>query len=432
MGLEPKGDLFIAQSDGSIAKERPTKKKFKLWPFKKSSLKTLRLINALCYALAALIVLGSIHTSSSDDYDDYQAWITNQTLLSVAPYTQYIWYAIFLLQGLFIAASFIPSLWSSELLGYHALTDIPTGLEAFQKSIPVVHYPALCASTALSVYSFFQWNIMSLAFAGSFASTYFSFNIIRYQLKHVTISPNYGNSFRKIKRWMQRRRVADEKNTLNESLNGRGDVTNNGVLQYIFLKLPFELYAGYNLGWSVSLLNIIVHKSITSVLFDAVLAYVSLSALLGVGCYMMWKEKKGLCYGVGVGLAWYLFGVFFELVHPSSTVVYTTYSDVDIAAIKYMSVTFAGILVSIVALWAIKHVIKGEKRKRLDEEHDEEEEDDDDVGKFVLHGIASVESGGRRIIDEAGDGVDHVSMVIDDALDEAEEGVERVFDAMGV
>ena len=126
------------------------------------------------------------------------------------------------------------------------------------------------------------------------------------------------------------------------------------------------------------------------------------------------------------------FGVFFELVHPSSTVVYTTYSDVDIAAIKYMSVTFAGILVSIVALWAIKHVIKGGKRKRLDEEHDEEEEDDDDVGKFVLHGIASVESGGRRIIDEAGDGVDHVSMVIDDALDEAEEGVERVFDAMGV
>jgi len=431
MGLEPKGDLFIAQSDGSIAKERPVKKKFKLWPFKKSRLKTLRLINALCYALAALIVLSSIHTSSSDDYDDYQAWITNQTLLSVAPYTQYIWYAIFILQGLFIAASFVPSLWSSELLGYTALTDIPTGLEAFQKSIPVVHYPALCASTALAVYSFFQWNIMSLAFAGSFASTYFLFNIIIYQLDAVTISPNYGNSFRKIKRWMQRRRVADEKNTLNESLNGSRDATNNGVLQYIFLKLPFELYAGYNLGWSVSLLNIIVHKSITSVLFDAVLAYVSLSALLGVGCYMMWKEKKGLCYGVGVGLAWYLFGVFFELVHPSSTVVYTTYSDVDIAAIKYMSVTFAGILVSIVALWAIKHVIKGGKR-RLDEEHDEQEEDDDDVGKFVLHGIASVESGGRRIIDEAGDGVDHVSMVIDDALDEAEEGVERVFDAMGV
>ena len=310
MGLEPKGDLYIAQSDGSIAKDQQPASN----PFKDSRLKTLRLINALCYALAALIVLSSIHTSSSDDYDDYQAWITNQTLLSVAPYTQYIWYAIFILQGLFIAASFVPSLWSSELLGYTALTDIPTGLEAFKKSIlqafkksiPVVHYPALCASTALSVYSFFQWNIMSLAFAGSFASTYFSFNIIRYQLKHVTISPNYGNSFRKIKRWMQRRRVADEKNTLNESLNGRGDVTNNGVLQYIFLKLPFELYAGYNLGWSVSLLNIIVHKSITSVLFDAVLAYVSLSALLGVGCYMMWKEKKGLCYGVGVGLAWYL------------------------------------------------------------------------------------------------------------------------------
>ena len=196
MGLEPKGDLYIAQSDGSIAKDQQPASN----PFKDSRLKTLRLINALCYALAALIVLSSIHTSSSDDYDDYQAWITNQTLLSVAPYTQYIWYAIFILQGLFIAASFIPSLWSSELLGYHALTDIPTGLEAFKKSIPVVHYPALCASTALSVYSFFQWNIMSLAFAGSFASTYCLFNIIRYQLDAVTTS---GFTFNRMKRWMQ-------------------------------------------------------------------------------------------------------------------------------------------------------------------------------------------------------------------------------------
>jgi len=353
MGLEPKGDLFIAQSDGSIAKERPVKKKFKLWLFKKSRLKTLRLINALCYALAALIVLSSIHTSSSDDYDDYQAWITNQTLLSVAPYTQYIWYALFILQGLFIAASFIPSLWSSELLGYHALADIPTGLEAFQKSIPVVHYPALCASTALAVYSFFKWNTMSLAFAGSFASTYCLFNIIRYQLDAVTTS---GFTFNRMKRWMQRRRVPDapDENTLNDLLNDR-DVSIQ-IQQYIFLKLPFELYAGYNLAWSVSLLNIIVRKLFRSVVLSEVLACVSLVALLCVGCYVMWKEKKGLCYGVGVGMAWYLIGIFFQLVYLSFPIMYS-YSDAAIAVTKYMSIIFANILVSTIALRAVKNVI---------------------------------------------------------------------------
>eukprot|EP00985_Skeletonema_marinoi_P016640 scaffold8985_cov161-Skeletonema_marinoi.AAC.2 len=357
MGLEPKGDLYIAQSDGSIAKDQQPASN----PFKDSRLKTLRLINALCYALAALIVLSSIHTSSSDDYDDYQAWITNQTLLSVAPYTQYIWYAIFLLQGLFIAASFVPSLWSSELLGYTALTDIPTGLEAFKKSIlqafkksiPVVHYPALCASTALSVYSFFQWNIMSLAFAGSFASTYCLFNIIRYQLDAVTTS---GFTFNRMKRWMQRRRVPDapDENTLNDLLNDR-DVSIQ-IQQYIFLKLPFELYAGYNLAWSVSLLNIIVRKLFRSVVLSEVLACVSLVALLCVGCYVMWTEKKGLCYGVGVGMAWYLIGIFFQLVYLSFPIMYS-YSDAAIAVTKYMSIIFANILVSTIALRAVKNVI---------------------------------------------------------------------------
>ena len=326
MGRQPKstpapiiGDLFVAQADGSIAKDKdpqPASNPFN----KKPRLKWLRLINAFCYALSALIVLSSIHTSTNDDYQNAEAWMTNQTLLSVAPYTQYIWYALYFLQGLFITASFLPSLWSSELLGYTALTDKTTAKEAlFKKSLPVAHYSPLCASTALSVYSFFIWNLMSLAFASSCASTFFLVRIIKYHLDTVTA---FGATFNKMKRWFQRRPAPDappDENTLNEYLNNDGVDVTNQIQHYIFLKLPFELYAGYNLAWSVSLYNIIVCKLFGSVVLSELLAFVSLVALVGVGCYVMWTEKKGLCYGVGVGMAWYLVSRSIVIVDCGST-----------------------------------------------------------------------------------------------------------------
>ncbi len=315
MGRQPKstakssvgvGSLFVAQADGSIAKDKdpqPASNPFK----KKPRLQWLRLINAFCYALSALIVLSSIHTSSNDDYEDVEAWMGKQTLLSVAPYTQYIWYALYFLQGLYIAASYMPSLWSSELLGYTALNDKTIFKEAFHKSLPVTHYAPLCSSTALSVYSYFKWNIMTLAFASSCASTFFLVRIIKYQLDTVTVTA-VGAAINKMKRWFQRRRATDnapDENTLNEYLNDGADVTNQ-IQHYIFLKLPFELYAGYNLAWSVSLYNIIVCKLFGSVVLSELLTFVSLMALVGAGCYITWTEKKGLCYGVGVGMAWYL------------------------------------------------------------------------------------------------------------------------------
>jgi len=305
------GDLYVAQSDGSLVKEQAKEQNEQpaVNPFKDSRIQALRLINALSYALTTISVLSSIHISkNSNEYDNYTVWMTNQTLLSVAPYTQYIWYMLFFLQGLFIAASFIPSLWSSELLGYTEFAAI-TGKEAIKKSLPVVLYPALCASTVLMVHSF-KMNMMGLAFVGSCACTYLLVTIMRFQVDTVTGLSN-ENAFSDIKRWFQRRRAsastlqsAPDENTLNNFLNDV-DVTNQ-IQQYIFIKLPFELYAGYNLALNVTLLNVIVHKSIGSAALNVVLAYVSLVLLLVVGCYVMWKEKKGLCYGVGAGLAWYL------------------------------------------------------------------------------------------------------------------------------
>jgi len=197
---------------------------------------------------------------------------------------------------------------------------------------------------------------MSLAFVSSCASTFFLVRIIKYHLDTVTA---FGATFNKMKRWFQRRSAPDappDENTLNQYLNNDGVDVTNQIQHYIFLKLPFELYAGYNLAWSVSLYNIIVCKLFGSVVLSELLAFVSLVALVGVGCYVMWTEKKGLCYGVGVGMAWYLVGIFSQLVYLSFPIMYS-YSDAAIAATKYMSIIFANILVSTIVLRAVKNVL---------------------------------------------------------------------------
>ena len=267
-------DLYIAHTDGSLRKEQPDMNNV----FDDSRIKSLRLINALSYALTTIVVLSSIHTSSNNQYDDYEVWMANQTLLSVAPHTQYIWYPLFILQGLFIAASYLPSLWSSELLGYTALAA-ETG---YKKSLPVVHYSALCASTLMMMYSV-KLNIMSLAFAGSCVSTYFLAHIIKYQLDTGT-TPTDENA---------------------DGILG----SRKQIQQYVFLKLPFELYAGYNFALNVAFLNIIMHKLFGSVVFNVMLSSVSLVVMLVVGCYVTWMEKNWWCCGIGGGMAWYLVSI---------------------------------------------------------------------------------------------------------------------------
>jgi len=342
--------------------------------FEDSRIKTLRLINALSYALTTVISLGSIHTSVNDEYDDYEVWITNQTLLSVAPYTQYIWYLLFILQGLFIAASFLPALWSSGLLGYNVLA----AQAGYKHSLPVVHYPALCASTLLMMHSA-KLNFMFLAFVGSCASTYFLVSIIKYQLDNDT-TPSEEDAFSEITKWFQGRGAPAASTLQLDDVESPSPIDENNKLkdriqQYFFLKLPFEMYAGYNLALNLAFLNIIIHKLIGSAVVNVVLATVSLLALLGVGCYVTWKEKKGLCYGVGGGLAWYMFGVFFQLISPSNPVS-MTYSEGAIAAAKYMAIIFANIILSTVVLRAAKNVIN---YNVVHDENDDEEEDEDDV-----------------------------------------------------
>ncbi len=282
------GDYYIAQADdisidggGKIHEGGANNSNNEL--FQNSRIKSLRLINTLSYLLTTVTILTTIHTTfygNDDEYDDYTDWMANQTLLSVAPYTRYIWYVLFVLQGLFVGAAFMEGLQMNVLLGYTALAKSQEEQQANSNNkkltSPVVHYPALCASGLLMMYSV-KLNIMTCALLGSCFTTYFLVNIIKFQLLNTTVATDASTTSKK--EWIQ---------------------------QYICIQLPFELYAGYNLGLNLMFLNIVLRKLIpNAITFDVFLAAVSLVSLLIVGCYVTWKEKR-LYYGVGGGLVWYL------------------------------------------------------------------------------------------------------------------------------
>ena len=380
--------------------------------FQNSRLKSLRFINTLSYLLTTVTILTTIHTNfygNDDEYDNYTEWMANQTLLSVAPYTRYIWYVLCVLQALFVGAAFMEGLQMNMLLGYTALakSQEEEQLEANNNlTSPVVHYPALCASSLLMMYSV-KLNIMTCALLGSCLTTYFLINIIKFHLWNTTTTVATDTTTTTSKKeWFQ---------------------------QYICIQLPFELYAGYNLGLNIMFLNIVLRKLIPSAItFDVFLAAVSLVTLLIVGCYVTWKEKR-LYYGIGGGLVWYLvsakhqlsyewciivtllrfirlylyeslnhyavvisfifkyavcslytynnikLGVYFQLV-DLSTPIMTTYSSGVIEAIMYMAVIFANIILSTVVLRAAKNhihmrIVCGSGRM------DDVVSDDDDEGE---------------------------------------------------
>jgi hypothetical protein len=292
------GDYYIAQADdisidgggklhGGEATNNSSNNELL---FQNSRLKSLRLINTLSYLLTTVTILTTIHTTfygNDDEYNNYTDWMANQTLLSVAPYTRYVWYVLCALQALFVGAAFMEGLQMNVLLGYNT-AQLAESQEATTEQLqnnnnnnnltsPVGHYPALCVSSLLMMYSV-KLNIMTCALLGSCLTTYFLVYIIKFQLLNTTVTTDAPSSTSK-KEWIQ---------------------------QYICIQLPFELYAGYNLGLNCMFLNIVLRKLIpNAITFDVFLAAVSLVALLIVGCYVTWKEKR-LYYGIGGGLVWYL------------------------------------------------------------------------------------------------------------------------------
>jgi hypothetical protein len=100
-------------------------------------------------------------------------------------------------------------------------------------------------------------------------------------------------------------------NVSEEGVGGRadGDNSNNSkVVQYMTVRLPFELYAGYILSLNCVYLNaaIISNLSMLPTWVYLVIANACLVGLFFVGCILLWR---GRVYGSGISLIWYLVSV---------------------------------------------------------------------------------------------------------------------------
>jgi hypothetical protein len=96
--------------------------------------------------------------------------------------------------------------------------------------------------------------------------------------------------------------------------DGGGDNSNNSkVVQYMTVRLPFELYAGYILSLNCVYLNaaIISNLSMLPTWVYLVIANACLVGLLIVGCILLWR---GRVYGSGISLIWYLVSVISQSV----------------------------------------------------------------------------------------------------------------------
>lgn len=225
--------------------------------------------------------------------------LQNQTLLTPHNLINLIWFPIFLLQGLFIYASTIhKTLQTSPLIGYNAALTSP-------KQSIVVHYPAVCATTLMMIYSH-DYGYPFFAFLSSVLCGVVLTSIIRIQseilneveMNESVVSDNEEAGY-----------VKDEDHA-NAALSTIATDIKSRSVQYFCLRLPFELYGGYVLALIASYFNMFLNgfDSLPTLVF-LVIANVSLVGLLGVGFLVLWKIPERKFYGVGASLVWYLVSV---------------------------------------------------------------------------------------------------------------------------
>ena len=209
-----------------------------------------------------------------------------QTLLTPSSYVNYLWIPLFLLQGLFIYASTLhKTLQHSPLVGYSMALTCP-------KQSIVVHYPAICASTLMMVYSH-DYGYIGCAFLSSVLCGVLLRNVLKIQgglLNEMELVNGGGGAA-----------------TVDESFNSAKYCDfKTRALQYSTLRLPFELYGGYVLALVSLYFNTFLDG------FDAlpmfvylVVANVSLAVLTCAGFWMLSKAEWKF-YGVGVALVLYM------------------------------------------------------------------------------------------------------------------------------
>jgi hypothetical protein len=172
--------------------------------------------------------------------------------MTPAHYTNYIWFPLLILQALFIHGS-LYTFKSSPLVGYSALaspvTDSTTERAKLYINCPIIHYPGMCAMSMLMTYSFDREYIL---FATVFAAlgTVICSKIILTQLAvlaEADVTSGDGADEE------AGREKAGSEAVASKPLSFRF------LHEFVALRLPFELFAGYTVCLVFLFMNTWMH-----------------------------------------------------------------------------------------------------------------------------------------------------------------------------
>mmetsp|Transcript_35630 Transcript_35630/g.76904 ORF Transcript_35630/g.76904 Transcript_35630/m.76904 type:complete len:268 (+) Transcript_35630:947-1750(+) len=144
--------------------------------------------------------------------------------------------------------------------------------------------------------------------------------------------------------------TTDNNNSNNSNMYGDEDLK-SCAFDYIVMRLPFELFAGYVFALASLYFNTFLRGfDVVTPLCHLVLANIGLVLLTYAGC---WKRQF---YGVTVALVWYLLGVVIEL-HTLTQWIYNEFSKNAILATQVIAGVASLILLTVMGVRVVKMAI---------------------------------------------------------------------------
>mmetsp|Transcript_8278 Transcript_8278/g.17726 ORF Transcript_8278/g.17726 Transcript_8278/m.17726 type:complete len:477 (+) Transcript_8278:481-1911(+) len=406
----------------------------------KSRIQNLQFFNATSFLLAGMLTVGVVFWEVREEGiwgADFE-WMRYQTLVTPAPYVHYIWYVIYLTQALYIYASIFrnkstananthasinvdPSLPSpptsptyyayNPLVGYNnfAILSDNTGgtfkdLMESAKHTVAFYYPFVGIATVGMVYSYDAGNI-GTAFFWSLVSLILGYVIVKIQVGVMNrLYEDEDGSLASPPMSPASAMSHGDNNTVESGMpdipsppsmdHPSHPLSHKSLSQYIYLRLPFELFAGY------ALTNVFLYFNVWLDQMDwitpqtlLIVGNASLVMMLVIGCVVMWRS--GMLYGVGASLIWYFVGVAVEL-HTPSQPIYNEFTDEQITATQATAAVASTIFFILFFIRMIKSIIKrnlfgcvGWKIRGA--AADDDEEDEDDIAGVVEAGGAGGE-----------------------------------------
>jgi len=307
-----------------------------------TKVENIKYLNAISFLLTACIVIGVVLGRAREEgvFGDEFLWMKYQTLITPSTYVNLIWIPLFLLQGLFIYASTIhKTLQTSPLVGYTAAA-LPTG--SVKQSI-VMNYPGICAATLMMVLSHDHGFIL-LALVASVLCGAILANVLSIQ----------GEVLNEMEEQISKCDVSVGDDTVIAMVASN---VKTRALQYIALRLPFELFGGYILACIALYFNTLLTSSAMPSMVYLIVANASLVGLLGAGFMLLWKIPGQKFYGVGISLVWYLLGVTIELHEPTQPI-YNEFSDGSILTTQIVAGVASTVLMILLGVRVMKTMIK--------------------------------------------------------------------------